>query len=232
MSLNHTIYAWLDTLSDGYDYNKPETPQSHEDKEPLRKRRRFNPPTPKTSQTSRTTGRRVDSSYRQPSLNKRELSKEGDFGNESQETPHPHHRQLKPPRSESSCSLASPSTTGSTKSSSLIKQISTLERSSRGVVSRELSTFQPQPESLESLLERVDLISAGQGILPLSERESFDRLDKETYHNWKWTQRGLVNNMYFSEFRYKLGATPPAKTVHNILYQAAFCNSRGSSESD
>lgn len=116
--------------------------------------------------------------------------------------------------------------------SSPSKQISALERSARGVISRELSTFQHQPPSLEALLDRIDLISAGQGIIPSSTRASFDELDGEIYHDWKWTRRGAVSNMYFSDKRHELGHTPSLETVHQILYQAAFCNGSGSSEAD
>jgi len=116
--------------------------------------------------------------------------------------------------------------------SSPSKQWNALERGAKGVIPRELSTFQNQPPSLETLLYKIDLISAGQGILPLSERETFNRLDGEAYHDWKWTRRGRMSDMHFSNERQHLGHIPPPDTVHGILYQAAFCNNSGSSEAD
>lgn len=140
----------------------------------------------------------MDSPRPQPSPGKRgRFGDHDDVGVESQETPRPHGRRIKAPRSESSYSLPSSSSLRSGNSSPS-KQISALERSVRGLISPELSTFQHQPPSLEALLNQIDLISAGQGIIPSSTRASFNELDCEVYHDWKWTRRGAVSDEHSS----------------------------------
>ncbi|KAK7425030.1 hypothetical protein QQZ08_008306 [Neonectria magnoliae] len=155
---------------------------------------------------------------------------------DAQETPRPSGRRIKTPRSESGTSTAStqPRSQTSEKSgySSPTKQLRALEHHTRGVIQGELSAFRHKPASLEALLDQIDLVSSGIGILPASQRGKFDQLDDETYSDFKWTRHPVFSNIYFSVERDKLGDTPPPETIQRILHQAAYCNSKGCSEAD
>ncbi|KAM3517309.1 hypothetical protein NHJ13051_009101 [Beauveria bassiana] len=237
MPRNQAVRAWLTAIADDIDpttIDVQERPRKSRAR--TRKRRRLTPPTPETSQSGTSSGCGMASPRQRSSEKRGRRESDNAAGDDFQQTPRASDRRFKAPRSESSCSLPSSRSQyqASDKSgySSPSKQWNELERGAKGVIPRELSTFQNQPPSLETLLYKIDLISAGQGILPLSERETFNRLDGEAYHDWKWTRRGRMSDMHFSNERQHLGHIPPPDTVHGILYQAAFCNNSGSSEAD
>ncbi|KAJ4248099.1 hypothetical protein NW762_012869 [Fusarium torreyae] len=235
MSLAQRIESWLQET-------EAEFPPTHQARptrlikrdEPCSKRRRLNPPTPEASENS---SHRMSSSRKGLSSRKRNHAEDyHDQGDGSQETPRASGRKMRTPRSESSYSL--PSTQSQYQASersgysSPSKQLSALERGPNPVVPRELSTFRHKPPSLEALLDRIDLGIMGLGILPTSQRATFDKLDVETYDDFKWTRMEGVRDMFFSDTRHETGSTPSLETIHRILCQAAFCNGKGCSEAD
>ncbi|KAG5802933.1 hypothetical protein H9Q74_011247 [Fusarium xylarioides] len=202
MSLDHRIQLWLQQIQTG----STSTPQTRQGP----KRRRLNPPTPVASQS--------DNSMASPK--KHNLADHDD----EFETPRPS-RRIRTPRSESGTSL--PSTQSASQASgrsSPTKQLRALALNSRGVVTRELSAFPNMPESLDVLLEKIDLASSGIGILPSSQRS--------IYGDFKWARQPILSNILFSDDRDKLGHTPTPEAVQWILHEAAYCNSRGCSEAD
>ncbi|KAK7424513.1 hypothetical protein QQX98_000478 [Neonectria punicea] len=150
-----------------------------------------------------------------------------DDEDETEQTPRAprSNKHVQTPKS-GSLSLASSQSERSARSgqSSPSKHFNALERSAQGVVSRELSRFYPQPPALEALLDEIDVISAGQGILPASDRDTFNWLNSEEYWDLKWARKGSSSDICFSTERPKLGNTPPPDLVLDILFAAAECN--------
>ncbi|KAF5006942.1 hypothetical protein FDECE_6700 [Fusarium decemcellulare] len=237
MSIDKRIESWLQTIAPELDFtHSAGRVRRRKDAQPGQKRRRLNPPTPERSRSGSSGHHSMASTRGRLSPGKRSHPDNYDRGDASQETPRASARKIKTPRSESSYSLPSTQSQyqASEKSgySSPTKQLSALERSARGVIPRELSTFHQQPPSLEALLDKIDLVSTGLGILPAAQRATFENLDGETYSDFKWTRRKGVSDIYFSDERQDLGCTPPPETIHKILHQAAFCNSRRCPEAD
>ncbi|KAF4451321.1 hypothetical protein F53441_5743 [Fusarium austroafricanum] len=215
MSLEQRIESWLQQI-------KTSSKSPHYAKQgPCQKRCRLNPPTPDASQSDKS----MASSGRSLSPTKRSQAEhDDDF-----ETPRPS-RRIRAPRSESGTSLSS--SQASSGYSSPTKQLRALELHRRGVIPRELSTFNSQPASLKALLDQIELVSSGVGIIPASQRSLFEHLDKEIYSDFKWTEQPILSSIIFSHDREHLGHTPPPETIQWILHEAAYCNSRGCSEAD
>ncbi|RMJ10060.1 hypothetical protein CDV36_010315 [Fusarium kuroshium] len=234
MSLDQRIKAWLQEITPTCEST---TTHQSNDIQPCRKRRRLNPLTPETSPSCDSSRHSMASGRGHGSPGKRSHpDNHYHHGDASEETPRASSRKVKAPRSESSYSLPSAQShyEASERSgySSPTKQLFALERDAKGVVPRELSAFHNQPPSLEDLLDKIDLVSTGFGILPTSQRELLNHLDEDTYSEFKWTRRRGVSDIYFSDQRADLGCTPPPNIIHGILHQAAFCNSRSSPEAE
>lgn len=225
------ILDWLQTVSDSLGLTSPAVDcQLRKDIDnPARKRQRLNPPTPDTSQSN------MDSADQDTSPSKRGWA-DGDYEERTPRAPSDNTRRFKVPRSESSLSQPSSSSRSQHGSgySSPTKQLNQLAHDPRGVVVRDLLTLFPKPPELATLLNKIQHISRGRGILPTSHRQSFDALDtrSEAYHDWGWVQEGSLSDMHFSDQRQDLGPTPPTDIVQRILYQANFCSNNGSSEAD
>ncbi|KAF5019921.1 hypothetical protein F66182_8061 [Fusarium sp. NRRL 66182] len=204
--------------------------------EPCPKRRRLNPLTPDASQSDNRSSSMTSS---QPSLSpskRSRLDSQPDRDDDHlQETPRPG-RRVKIPRSESGTSLASSQSRSQASErsgySSPTKQLNALELHKRGVIPRTLSVFRHKPPSLKALLDRINLVSSGIGIIPVSQRSVFDQLDNEVYSDFDWTKDTVMGAMCFSDQRDKLGDTPLPDTIQMILHQASYCNSQGCSEAD
>ncbi|KAH7173106.1 hypothetical protein DER46DRAFT_214570 [Fusarium sp. MPI-SDFR-AT-0072] len=219
MSLDQRIELWLQQIETASKYTH------HARQGPCPKRRRLNPPTPEASQS----GKSMASSGRSLSPTKRtQAENDDDF-----ETPRPP-RRIRTPRSESGTSLSSTQSRSQASSgySSPSKQLRALQLHTRGVIPRELSVFRNKPAPLKNLLDKIDLVSSGIGILPTSQRALFDYLDGEIYSDFEWTKQPILSNILFSDHRDDLGHTPPPETIQWILHEAAYCNSRGCSEAD
>ncbi|KAH7115341.1 hypothetical protein B0J13DRAFT_514709 [Dactylonectria estremocensis] len=226
MSTRCRVFDWLNTIPHDSDYTQQLSSCPAENTNPpSRKRRRFNPPTPESSKNRRKS-RRMPSSHRDGSPSKRSFDSY-DNDNENEQTPRAprSNKHVHTPKS-GSLSLASSQSEKSARSgqSSPSKHFNALERSARGVVSRELSQYHPQPPALEALLDEIDLIATGQGVLPVSDRETYSSLGNEEYWDLKWARKGASSDRYFSTERQSLGYTPSPDLVLDILFAAAECN--------
>ncbi|KPM45272.1 hypothetical protein AK830_g1304 [Neonectria ditissima] len=224
MSTRCRVFDWLDTIPHDSDYT-PQLPCPADNPAPSRKRRRFSPPTPESSKNGRKA-KRMPPSRRDGSPSKRSFDSYDDEHDNEQTPRAPRsNKHVHTPKS-GSLSLASSQSEKSTRSgqSSPSKHFNALERSARGVVSRELSKFHPQPPALEALLDEIDLIATGQGILPASDRDTYNSLENEEYWDLKWARKGATSDRYFSSERQSLGYTPSPDLVLDILFAAAECN--------
>lgn len=138
------------------------------------------------------------------------------------------------PRSESSCSLPASQSQyyASTRSgqSSPLRDLNALERDEHGLKPRELSTFHPQPPSLEALLEKVEVFAYAECILPTAARATFDMLDDEVYWDMKWARQGPRSNKHYSMEREALGDIPSPDAVRKLVSRAAECSANGHPE--
>ncbi|KAI3571101.1 hypothetical protein IWW34DRAFT_639902 [Fusarium oxysporum f. sp. albedinis] len=186
-------------------------------RKPPSKRRRVEPLTPEAS---------IMSHISQPgSPSKRSIE---DSAHEDL-TPKPlRNKRPKSLRSESSCSLPASQSQyhTSTKSgqSSPLRDLNTLEHDENGLKPRDLSTFHPQPPSLEALLERIDVFAYAEGILPIASQAMLEMLDAEEYWDMKWARLGPRSNKHYSPDRDALGCTPMPDAVRQIVSQAAECS--------
>ncbi|KAK7429776.1 hypothetical protein QQZ08_003621 [Neonectria magnoliae] len=225
MSIRCRVFDWLDTIPQDIDYAyRITTFPADNPSPPSRKRRRFNPPTPESSHHGCQSKKMPTSRKGSPSKRSFDFY---DDEEETEQTPRAprSNKHVQTPKS-GSLSFASSQSERSARSgqSSPSKHFNALERSARGVVSRELSRFHPQPPALEALLDEIDVIASGQGILPVSDRETFNSLNNEEHWDLKWARKGSSSDICFSTEREKLGYTPSPALVLDILFAAAECN--------
>lgn len=201
------IFAWLDTILD--DCESRPVPATH-DPSLLRKRRRLYPPTPEHSATKR--------------LNDAMSAHAGSPDKRPNDETHKPSRSNKRLR-QSSCSFP-PSQSqyyASTRSgqASTLRDLAALERDQQGLKLCELSTFHPQPPSLEVLLEQIEAFSYAERILPASARDRIERLE---YWDMKWATQGLRSAKHYSTEREALGCTPSPDYVRKLVSEAAECS--------
>jgi hypothetical protein len=216
MSLDFEIETWIRNI------NPPSKPTERKE-EPSLKRRRLNNLTPNASQSEKKMN-----SVRSRSHHSLKRAHSDDF-----ETPRPT-RRIRTPRTESGTSLSLTQSRASRQSElySPTEQLRALQLHNKGVVAKQLSAFRDKPATLEALLDKIDLVSSGIGILPTSHVSLFSHLDRETYSDFKWTQNPVLSKFLFSNDRDEIGHTPSPETIQWILHEAAFCDSKGCSKTD
>ncbi|KAJ4136560.1 hypothetical protein NW768_004177 [Fusarium equiseti] len=219
MPLEFEIDSWMQNI----DPSSIPTARKEEatKQEPFLKRRRLNTLTTNASQSEKNM-------HYERSLNSSKRSRSDDL-----ETPRPT-RRTRTPRTESVTSLPFSQSAISQQSglSSPTEQLRILQLHSKSVVAKQLSAFHDKPATLEVLLDKIDLVSSGIGILPTSHAPLLSNLDKEIYNDFKWTQKPVFSKFLFSNDRDEIGHTPLPETIQWILHEAAFCDSRGCSEKD
>ncbi|KPM42275.1 hypothetical protein AK830_g4267 [Neonectria ditissima] len=186
-----------------------------------RKRRRLDPPTPEQSHYTNdylsTAGRRklTVSSY---SSNTSPTKRVVPFNDD---TPRPQRRKrVQTRRSESSYSLSSSHSNRAGRQSPQ-EYLNFLECSDRGVRINELSALHRKPPALQDLLDTMERISSGGGIVATSAQGSLSTDDNFRWYRHAW---------HFSDERDLVGPTPSPKGVLRILAAAAECSSNGHSE--
>ncbi|KAF4985138.1 hypothetical protein FDECE_16789 [Fusarium decemcellulare] len=216
------IFSWLSTIPIDARHFAVAAPDDNDQSLP-RKRRRFEPPTPDPS----------DGAMSRPgSPTKRPI----DSSNNDDLTPKPlrNKKAKSTPRSESSCSLPASQSQyyASTRSgqSSPLRHLNALEHDEHGLKPRELSTFHPQPPSLEALLDKIDGPAYANEILPSSSRTTFEMLDGDQYWDMKWARQGPRSDKHYSPHRETLGHVPSPDAVQKIVAKAAECSANGHPE--
>ncbi|KAH6973872.1 hypothetical protein BKA56DRAFT_108283 [Ilyonectria sp. MPI-CAGE-AT-0026] len=204
------IFAWLDTIPHNCE-SRP-VPATH-DPSLSRKRRRLYPPTPEHSATKRlndamsahagSPDKRPNDETHKPSRSSKRLRESS--------------RSFPP--SQSQCYTSTRSGQAST-----LRDLAALERDQEGLKLCELSTFHPQPPSLEVLLEQIEAFSYAERILPASVRDRIERLDGAEYWDMKWATQGPRSFQHYSTEREALGCTPSPDYVHKLVSEAAECS--------
>ncbi|CAF3466943.1 unnamed protein product [Fusarium graminearum] len=219
MTLDFQVESWIQKIDPSS--NRTARMEEAAKQEPFLKRRRLNTLRSDASRSEKSMDyeRSLRSSKRAPS--------------DDYETPRPA-RRTRTPRSESGTSLPFTQSGASQQSelSSPTKQLRALQLHSKGVVAKQLSAFHDKPAALEVLLDKIDLVSSGIGILPASHVALFSHLDRDTYSDFKWTQHPVLSKFLFSNDRDEIGHTPSPETVQWILHEAAFCDNKGCSKTD
>ncbi|RGP63929.1 hypothetical protein FSPOR_8256 [Fusarium sporotrichioides] len=219
MSLDFEIESWIQNIDPSSKHIAQKAEATKQ--EPSLKRRRLNTLTLDASQSEKN----MDCT--------RSLSSSKHAQSDNFETPRPT-RRIRTPRTESGTSLPFTQSGASQQSelSSPTEQLRALHLHNKGVVAKQLSAFHDKPATLEALLDKIDLVSSGIGILPTSHVSLFSHLDRETYSDFKWTQNPVLSKFLFSNDRDEIGHTPQPATVQWILQEAAFCDSKGCSKTD
>ncbi|KAH6960056.1 hypothetical protein BKA56DRAFT_680310 [Ilyonectria sp. MPI-CAGE-AT-0026] len=219
----HSIVDWLSSIP--LHRTTHETPplDVNVDAVRLRKRRRLNPPTPEPSTSNYTNdhlsaadGRKDNMSSYSPNTSPTKR-----FVPNNDDTPRPQRKRVQTPRSESSYSLSSSHSNRGGRQSPQ-KYLNLLECSDRGVCINELTALHHQPPALQDLLDTMEKISSGGGIVATSARGALSADD-----NFRWCR----HTWHFSdEERDLVGPTPSPKAVLRILAAAAECSTNGHSE--
>ncbi|KAH7009956.1 hypothetical protein EDB80DRAFT_838956, partial [Ilyonectria destructans] len=134
------------------------------------------------------------------------------------------------PGSEAGYSLSGQSRQWSERSGRLLpqKHLQILRLSPHGIEFRDLTHFNDKPHSLEVLLEVVDVIMEGKGIISSSAREELE-LAAQSHKDFKWVLR---SSEYFSDTRGNVGHTPSLEDVLNVVAAAAECSTYGHPEAN
>lgn len=131
----------------------------------------------------------------------------------------PRSKRLQTARSESSYSLSAQSQESSGRLSP-IKLIQVLELDPRGLRFDDLSHFHTLPPSIDALLEEMEVIAEGQGIVsPMMKGELMEA--SQTHRDFKWVSR---RDGYFDSKREGVGHTPSPRKVMDVLAAAAECS--------
>lgn len=185
------------------------------------KRRRLNPRplTPDPSVNSHDNSHAIDcgmsASRRTTSPSKRSEPEPGPGGAET--TPQSKRFRADIEFAPSEVSLASASGRQSPS-----KQIRTLRHQSDGIEYRELSDFTNKPPSLLQILDSIDSVMEGQGILPAAHKDALSQAAKEYQTEFRWAAK--ENTYHFSTTREHLGVVPSVQEVLDILDKAAECS--------
>ncbi|KAI3571339.1 hypothetical protein IWW34DRAFT_709897 [Fusarium oxysporum f. sp. albedinis] len=164
----------------------------------------------------------------QQSPSKRQnLEISGDETADIDTTPRP--KRSRPLRSESEHSLSSHLSYHSSQvsgQSSPRKQLQSLKLDARGIEFRDLVLFDDKPAELEDLLDAIDLVMEGKGIVSTLQQDALVSASKSS-KAFKWAARG---GDYFSEDRDAIGHTPSPEDVSRVLAAAAECSSNSHHE--
>ncbi|KAH7261572.1 hypothetical protein BKA59DRAFT_539321 [Fusarium tricinctum] len=96
----------------------------------------------------------------------------------------------------------------------------------RGIDFQDLVLFENKPQGLEELLDAIELIMEGKGIVSTSQQEELTKASKLS-KDFKWAGRG---GDYFSDDRDSIGHTPSPDAVSRVLAAAAECSSNSHPE--
>ncbi|RYC80879.1 hypothetical protein BFJ63_vAg16227 [Fusarium oxysporum f. sp. narcissi] len=164
----------------------------------------------------------------QPSPTKRQNSQSNDDENlDIDRTPRP--KRARSLRSESEHSLSSHLSYHSSQvsgQSSPRKQLQSLKLDARGIEFKDLVLFDDKPGELEDLLEAIDLVMEGKGIVSTLQQDALISASRSS-KDFKWAARG---GDYFSADRDAIGHTPSPDDVSRILAAAAECSSNSHHE--
>lgn len=103
------------------------------------------------------------------------------------------------------------------------KHLQLLRLGPHGIKFRDLTHFEDKPHSLEVLLEVVDIVMEGRGILSSSARKELE-LAAQSHTDFKWVLR---SSGYFSDARDNVGHTPSFEDVLTVVAAAAECSTYG-----
>ena len=146
----------------------------------------------------------------------------GDKTADFDKTPRP--KRSRPLRSESKHSLSSHLSYHSSQVSSQSsprKQLQSLKLDARGIEFRDLVLFDDKPAELEDLLNAIDVVMEGKGIISTLQEDALVSASKSS-KAFKWAAQG---GDYFSEDRDLIGHTPSPEDVSRVLAAAAECSS-------
>lgn len=113
-----------------------------------------------------------------------------------------------------------------------MRDLTALEREEQGLQLRELSTFRPQPPSLEALLGQIEVFAYAESILPASARDALEMLDGEVYWDMKWATQGIRSAKNYSAEREALGCMPSPDSVRKLVSEAAECSANSHPEAN
>lgn len=131
----------------------------------------------------------------------------------------PRSKRLQTARSESSYSLSGQSQDSSGRFTP-IKLIQVLELDPRGLRFDDLSQFHKLPPSIDALLEDMEVIAEGQGIVSPARQEELMETS-QTHRDFKWVPRRVG---CFDSRRDAVGHTPSPREVMDVLAAAAECS--------
>ncbi|KAH7232768.1 hypothetical protein BKA59DRAFT_427225 [Fusarium tricinctum] len=152
-----------------------------------------------------------------------------DENQDHDKTPKP--KRARSVRSESEHSLSSHLSYHSSQvsgQSSPRKQLLNLKLDTRGIEFRDLVLFEDKPIELEDLLDEIELVMEGKGIVSISQQDALMAASRSS-KDFKWAARG---GSYFSPDRDAIGHTPSPEDVGRILAAAAECSSNSHHEAN
>jgi hypothetical protein len=210
-----SIKAWLREIPDNrHQYTHLRRPR--------KRQRRQHPVTPDPSE---------DCAFAMPprrgSPSKRQTPATNEEQPEDERTPRP--KRVRSGRSDSEHSLSSHLSYHSSQvsgQSSPRKQLQSLKLDPRGIDFQDLVLFENKPQDLEELLDAIELIMEGKGIVSTSQQEELTKASKLS-KDFKWAGRG---GDYFSDDRDSIGHTPSPDAVSRVLAAAAECSSNSHPE--
>lgn len=207
------VLDWLSTVPDAYS-KSPAVARP-------RKRQRIHPPTPESSQNHSDDDNPITKIPKMADSETGSPSKRSAPAGDLDETPRPPRstKRVQTAGSESSYSLSNHSQASSGRLSPQ-KQIHALGLNPQGLNFEDLVLFEDMPPSLETLLEKVDTIMEGHGILSPAMRDLMISSSHE-HKDLKWVRRG---DAYFDASRDEVGHTPLPLDVMDVLSAAAECS--------
>ncbi|KAM0278503.1 hypothetical protein ACHAO9_012143 [Fusarium lateritium] len=217
--LSTFIQAWLQDIP-------KHISQDIDVQRPSKRQRRQHPVTPDPSESYPFAEMPL------PSPTKRQNSQISNNENENQDqdrTPRP--KRARSLRSDSEHSLSSHLSYHSSQvsdQSSPRKQLLNLKLDARGIEFRDLVLFEDKPSELEDLLDEIELVMEGKGIVSTSQQDAL-MVASRSSKDFKWAARGGV---YFSTDRDAIGHTPSPEDVGRILAAAAECSSNSHHEAN
>lgn len=108
------------------------------------------------------------------------------------------------------------------------KQLLNLKLDTRGIEFRDLVLFEDKPSELEDVLDDIELVMEGKGIVSTSQKDALMAASRSS-KDFKWAARG---GWYFSTDRDAIGHTPSPEDVGRILAAAAECSSNSHHEAN
>ncbi|KAF9771628.1 hypothetical protein IL306_010729 [Fusarium sp. DS 682] len=208
-----SIRDWLKNVPDHYISNDLDI------KRPPKRQRHQHPATPDLSEDCFL----AEMPPAQSSQTKRQnLQISNDENLDIDTTPRP--KRSRPLRSESEHSLSSHLSYHSSQvpgQTSPRKQLQSLKLDARGIEFKDLVLFDDKLGELEDLLEAIDLVMEGKGIVSTLQQYALISASRSS-KDFKWAARG---GDYFSADRDTIGHTPSPEDASRILAAAAECSS-------